>query len=309
MNAPKIDEPLFFRDDVISDAEGRQWRVLDTPDRVRVAGSNKPAYIITSVDNVDLDGVSKHKIWIRDAREFENGRFTHEDGRGHPGGKAPVVIPIRGWAVSDWLDKAELVTNVVNVMDTGLFGLFVVIRKISDLRNAITALRETQEQYPEARLGLSVPKLPGVEILEAAQSAGLGVSWIQDCGVDVGLWDEQGKAIKAAYEAMENHILFAGVSFLDDDIDPDLAASVDAVQKAGMVPITSGLEHEMKAIRKRAKGGRLAFAGGLDPISVEPLLAYITDAIASNGISRDYYRLNRGKCRGFAESCKSRHIE
>lgn len=309
---PSLDEPIFFTGDIIIDQRGRRFRVLDTPNRVRVTGSNQPAYIYTDANNVDIDEESGHTLWVQTALEVESGRFHTEDGRGTPEGqKTDTDTSIRGWAVVEYDGMRKAIEAATLAGEAGLYGLLIKAGEDDDTERVIAAANRAQRECEEVAIGLMAPADYPVEMLRAADTAKLDACLLPDVGVDVGRWDETGKEIRAAFESRVTRrmILFAGVTFLDSDKDPDLAASVNAVQQANMVPVTSGSKADAEVIRKRAQGGRLAFAGGLNPVTVEPMLDYITDAIASDGIGLSTTELHPAKCRGFAESCRERQMK
>lgn len=167
---------------------------------------------------------------------------------------------------------------------------------------AFETAKEIKNLYPNKLIGVNALTLKPIDALSKSHLLGLDMTWTDDTGIYRDT-SNQPSLVKEYIEFINKHSkheFYGSFSFKYQvaDNNPELTATI--ITDYNMIPTTSGeatgiaadvnkIINISNSLREKSSQYRLALASGLTPKNIKTYSPYITDAIVSTGVSKDFY--------------------
>lgn len=221
------------------------------------------------------------------------------------------VIPV--------IHHKNLETSLVNAelaFSCDCDALFVISMHGND-NAAFETAKEIKNIYPNKLIGVNALTLKPIDALAKSHLLGLDMTWTDDTGI-YKEGSNQPSLVKEYVEFVNKHSkheFYGSFSFKYQvaDNNPELTSSI--LTDYNMIPTTSGEATGVAAdvnkiinisnfLKEKFGQYRLALASGLTPKNIKTYAQYITDAIVSTGISKDFYTFDENLLKEFIFNIK-----
>lgn len=217
----------------------------------------------------------------------------------------PQIIPVIHYA-----DDSQALRNAERAFDAACDGVMLIEMRGFDYF-VVAAAREIKARWPDRIVGVNF--LNATSAHELPLELGLDATWTDaqlTHSVD-GPWVEA-QRVREALGRAPGHLLFCGVSFKYQAVEPDAGAAARKAIEFGFIPTTSGPATGAAAdpstiASLREKLGPsvpLAIASGITPENASVFLPHVSHVLVSTGVSSSFHEFDPARLRALTEAAE-----